>query len=313
MIPFIHIPDAHLGPLTIHPFGVLVAIAVLIGTSLASWRARRLGVDASDLGGFVGCVMALGFIGGHVIDAILYRPADVLARPLHLLAIWDGQGSFGGFIGAALGALGWKYLERSRSRSGIPWVRLRAAPRPILPLADVLLSVFPIAWIFGRMGCAVAHDHPGARTSADAIFAVAYGPADAAHVWHGPLGVELRNGSAPRYDLGLLECMLAVVIGLAVMVSWRRRWPVGTYVAAVPLAYAPVRFALDFLRVADADGGDARYAGLTPAQWSCVALAAFSTWMLARTIRSARAPSATAELTGREAPVRRRRARGSAR
>jgi phosphatidylglycerol:prolipoprotein diacylglycerol transferase len=38
------------------------------------------------------------------------------------------------------------------------------------------------------------------------------------------------------------------------------------------LAYAPVRFAMDFLRIPESDGGDTRYAGLTPAQYGCVAL-----------------------------------------
>lgn len=291
MIPYLHVPPLHVGPLTLHPFGLLVAIAVLVGTSLASWRARRLGVDASDLGGFITSVLAFGFVGGHVIDALLYRPADVIARPLHLLAIWDGQGSFGGFLGAGLGALAWKHLEAAPRW---PWVRRREAPRAILPLADVLLSVFPVAWIFGRMGCAVAHDHPGARASADAIFAVAYGPADAAHVVAGPLGIELRSGSAPRYDLGLLECMFAIALGAVLIASWRRRLPTGFYVGAVPLAYAPVRFALDFLRVAEADGGDARYAGLTPAQWSCIALGLFAAVFLLRLATRRRGADATA-------------------
>ncbi|MFO0615663.1 MAG: prolipoprotein diacylglyceryl transferase family protein [Polyangiaceae bacterium] len=206
----------------------------------------------------------------------------MLARPLHLLAIWEGQGSFGGFIGAVLGALAWKHVELVRLGGTLPRVRRRAAPRPVLPLVDWLVSVFPVAWILGRLGCAVAHDHPGARASASAIFAVGYGPVDAARVLHGPLGVELRWGSAPRYDLGLLECAFAALMSLALVAAWRRRWPTGFYAAVVPLAYAPVRFALDFLRVSEAEGGDARYAGLTPAQWSCIALAAVSSVALFR-------------------------------
>jgi phosphatidylglycerol---prolipoprotein diacylglyceryl transferase len=43
-------------------------------------------------------------------------------------------------------------------------------------------------------------------------------------------------------------------------------------VAIVSLVYAPTRFLLDFLRLPDAEGGDLRYASLTPAQWSCIGL-----------------------------------------
>ena len=44
MIPYIHVPSRTLGPVTIHPFGVLVVTAVLVGTSLAARRARKLGL-----------------------------------------------------------------------------------------------------------------------------------------------------------------------------------------------------------------------------------------------------------------------------
>jgi phosphatidylglycerol:prolipoprotein diacylglycerol transferase len=47
--------------------------------------------------------------------------------------------------------------------------------------------------------------------------------------------------------------------------------------------YAPVRFFLDFLRAAPLEGGDVRYAGLTPAQWSSIAMVAFglAVWQFA--------------------------------
>jgi hypothetical protein len=52
----------------------------------------------------------------------------------------------------------------------------------------------------------------------------------------------------------------------AVLLLGRRARTPGFFLAAFILLYMPVRFALDFLRVADA-----RYAGLTPAQWAALA------------------------------------------
>ena len=46
----------------------------------------------------------------------------------------------------------------------------------------------------------------------------------------------------------------------------------GFYCVLLPLVYAPVRFFLDFLRATPLEGGDVRYAGLTPAQWSSIAM-----------------------------------------
>jgi phosphatidylglycerol---prolipoprotein diacylglyceryl transferase len=285
MIPFIHVPSWTLGPVTIHPFGVLVAIAVLVGTSLAARRARTLGLDADKLRSFVTWMLVGGFLGGHAIDALLYRPMDVLAEPWHLLEIWRSQGSFGGFLGALGAVLLWRRVEAidavATPLGSLPWFRRRARPEPLLPFADVVLSVFPVAWIFGRAGCAVAHDHPGIRAEPGSLLAVASGPYDPAEVTRLPLGIELRHGIEPRWDLGTLELVCTIVLAAALAATWRRKLPTGWYVAAVSLAYAPARFAMDFLRVRDTTAADARYGALTPAQWACVALFGFGLWCCA--------------------------------
>ncbi len=50
-----------------------------------------------------------------------------------------------------------------------------------------------------------------------------------------------------------------------------KRFPLGTYTVILALAYSPVRFALDFLRVGEGDEGDVRYGALTFAQYACIA------------------------------------------
>jgi phosphatidylglycerol:prolipoprotein diacylglycerol transferase len=290
LLRYIHVEDLRLGPLHLHPFGLLVASGVLAGSWLATRRARYLGLSTDELHSFVTWMLIGGFTGGHVFDSLLYHPADVLARPWSLLFLWEGLSSFGGFAGALIGVLIWRLVERRPITSAATplavrgW-RRRSRPVPILPYCDAVLAVFPVAWVFGRAGCAVVHDHPGARASERSVLAVAYGP--------GPSQAyglfELHHGNAPRYDLGLLEMLFAVVLAIAFAVTWRRRFVVGTYVAAACLAYAPVRFGLDFLRIEDVDGADPRYLGLTPAQWACIALFAFGL-ALARSIMRPASP-----------------------
>ena len=276
MIPYIHIPPLELGPLSLQPFGFLVALGVVIGVSLAVRRARRLGIDEAALHSFIAWILVSGFVGAHVLDSIFYYPDEVLARPWMSLALWTGLSSFGGFVGAMLGALAWKHCEmREVTRIGELFTLARPvrrkSPIPILPYADVILAVFPVAWIFGRAGCAVVHDHPGARASSESWLAVAYGP--------GPVDrlgfIELRHGVEPRYDLGLLEMVFAVLLAATFAVTWRRGRASGWYVVAASVLYAPARFALDFLRLDDAAGGDVRYGSFTPAQWACCLLLAF--------------------------------------
>jgi phosphatidylglycerol:prolipoprotein diacylglycerol transferase len=279
MIPYVHFPDLKLGPLTLHPFGLLVATGVLVGIWLATKRAKERRLDTDKLSSFITWMLVAGFLGGHMLDQIFYHPQELLKRPWSLFFLWDGLSSFGGFVGALIGVVLWKYFE------AVPILRTpfftlsrfkrRERPMPIMPFCDLILSVFPVAWIFGRGGCAVVHDHKGMRAPADHLLAVAFGPPDPSRTIRlgtADWAIELRYGDAPQFDLGLLEMMFTVVLATLLALTWRRKLTTGSYIAAVALAYAPVRFAMDFLRVRDVEAGDPRYGALTPAQWACIAL-----------------------------------------
>lgn len=233
MIPYIEIPDLPIvGPFGIHVFGVMVAAAIATGFSLARWRARNAHVPIADLDSLGSWLLVGGFAGAHLLDRLAYHPAEILQRPWTLLFVWEGLSSFGGFIGAIVAAFVWRF------RRGIP----------LLPISDVICAILPVAWILGRGGCALVHDHPGIATSAA-----------------NPLAVAFPGG--PRYDLGLLEVFVAILLAIVFAMFWRRKAPLGAWTAALALSYAPARFGLDFLRTEDV-----RYGGLTPAQWACLVL-----------------------------------------
>ena len=60
MVPYIHVPDLHIGPLPLHPFGILVATGVLVGTSITTRRARKLGYDVVQLNSFITWMLVVG-------------------------------------------------------------------------------------------------------------------------------------------------------------------------------------------------------------------------------------------------------------
>jgi phosphatidylglycerol:prolipoprotein diacylglycerol transferase len=275
MIPYIHVPDLHLGPIPLHPFGILVATGVLLGSSVATSRARLLGYDLVKLNSFITWMLVFGFVLSHVLDDLFYHWDEVRKDPLSLIKVWQGLSSFGGFVGAFVGIAAWRYFFIDGSR-----VRLRPRPHPILPFADLVLSVFPLGWMFGRAGCSTVHDHPGARATADTLLAVAY-PLQPGEGTVTKFGfIEFVHGHDPRFDLGLLELLFTIVVAICFALTWRRQLATGTYVVASALAYAPVRFTMDFFRMPEQKGGDSRYADLTPAQWSCFALFLFGVWMV---------------------------------
>lgn len=212
-----------------------------------------------------------------MLDQIFYHPDELVMRPWSLFMLWEGLSSFGGFIGGFIGVMLWKYYE------AVPRISLgflgtlhsfkkRKTPRPVLPLCDLIISVFPVAWIFGRSGCTVVHDHPGAIAPASFPLAVGYParnpPTPDTKLWF----IELSHGPILRYDLGLLELVFTIVLSVFLVLTWKKKLPTGTYLAVVALAYAPVRFVMDFFRIKEGNSADPRYGSLTPAQYACLAL-----------------------------------------
>jgi phosphatidylglycerol---prolipoprotein diacylglyceryl transferase len=262
LFPYVTLPELTLippgffgsfpsAPISIKPFGALVATGVYLGAYLTLRRARRIGLDDKVMSSFIAWVVGIGFVGGHVLDEVFYYPQRLIDDPLSLFRLWDGLSSFGGFTGALIGMLVW----RSRYRV------------PVLPYADNVMSMLPVGWVLGRAGCATAHDHPGVLSES----------------W---LAVRYPGGA--RFDLGLLEMLLSLPLMLAFLWLARRPRPWGFFSAIACLSYAPVRFALDFLRERQSAAGDLhgaidpRYFFLTPAQWECFALFALGAYLLAQ-------------------------------
>jgi phosphatidylglycerol:prolipoprotein diacylglycerol transferase len=245
LIPEIVLPEIPLLPfveslsaVTIKPFGLLVALGVLLGAMVAGRMARARGIPYVAMSRFIFMVAITAFISGHVLDALFYHPDRVRLDPLILLRLWDGLSSFGGFVGALLGVFLFKW-----------WYKVKH----VLPFVDVMGAAFPVGWTFGRMGCAVVHDHKGIPS--DLWFAVAFE----------------RGG---QFDLGLLEAVFAFVLALVCLHLARAPRPPGFFLGLTMLVYGPIRFAMDFLRATPAQesGSDPRYLALTPAQWGSIVM-----------------------------------------
>ena len=246
MIPFYDIAIWRVGGFTFYTFGLLVAAGALTGHAMALRRARALGLTpVRTVDHFALWVLGSGFVSGHVLDTLLYHPAVARAHPIELLMLHHGLSSMGGILGAVVGGVGFILVRRLP-----PWV-----------YADLCTYAFPYGWLFGRAGCAVAHDHPGRLTHS--FLAVRF-PADYPPPPAIPFG-------GPRYDLGLMEFALTPLLILLVeWVSRHTRRP-GMISGALAVAYPLIRFPLDFLRSTDLGGdSDPRYGGLTPAQWACI-------------------------------------------
>lgn len=264
-IPFWH-PDAiSLGPLELHPFGILVATGVLLGVHIMRRWADRDGLEDRHVQGLVWYCVGIGFICAHVFDVLAYQPGKLADDPLLLFKLWQGISSYGGFLGGVIGycLYVWRYKI------------------PVGPYADACLIAFIPGFTFGRMGCTVAHDHIGAYTE-NFFLATEYTRETILRYGFGSPPGGLKPGL--HHNLGFYELLFMLILCLVLFLAdrWRKR-PHGFLAALMGTLYAPVRFIMEFFRVNP--DADPRYFGFTPAQWLSIVLFCAGVFVLIRLVR----------------------------
>jgi phosphatidylglycerol:prolipoprotein diacylglycerol transferase len=274
-VPYFEQPGLSIGPLTIHAFGAIVAASVWAGLEIGKRRFQKTGLDPMLGERMAWWLLIGGFLGAHLFAVLFYFPRELARDPLILLRVWDPISSFGGILGGALGL--WLFF---RYRAPPLEVRARWA------YVDVAAYVFSVSLMIGRLGCTLAHDHPGTVTRFP--LAVSLRTADAQSYIQRVYAGAGRASELPGqetlmtmgfHDLGWYEFLyLALVVVPVILVRGRK--PVAQpaqLLTTFVVLYMPVRFALDFLRVSDL-----RYAGFTPAQWAALAAIAVVPWMYQR-------------------------------
>ena len=260
VIPYFELPSLQLGPFTLQAFGVFAALGVYLAARIALRESARRGLDPQPLSDFAVWGVAAGVVFGHLVHLFLYHPEE-LSDWRRALAFWEGLSSFGGLLGGVVAAV--VFFRRRRVRFD--------------DYADAFaLGVAP-GWGIARLGCFVIHDHPGVRTTF-------------------PLAVRFPESAArtlgfygTRHDLGLDDALALFAFAAVLFALDRRGILRGRLLALLALLYGTTRFFFDFLRASDVPYADARYLGLTPAQYFCFGLWAYAVWKLA-TLRPAAVP-----------------------
>lgn len=263
---------------TIQPFGAVMAIGLLVGVLAASYRgARTMGVSQERVQNFGLWIIIIGFLFSHLFEVITYQP-EVIAEffhylfrdPLTAFEIWPFGtiSSVGGVVGGGLAAMYW--FKRHPDQDGLAWANLAA-------------WTLPICFFFGRVGCTLAFDHPGKEAGETGFWSWVYETTGGAVPEVFPLMMEFpeRFGGGIRHNMGFYEALLWLGILVVFVVLSRKPRRRGLYLWLLPLLYAPIRFFMDFLRAhpdAVQFGGDPRYLGLTPAQYTSIAFVAVGIW-----------------------------------
>jgi phosphatidylglycerol:prolipoprotein diacylglycerol transferase len=239
-MPYLYVPPVTLGPFTIHAFGLIAALAVVLGARATRCRAAEMGLDVGVVDRLMPWLAIAVFSGAHLVSVLFYFPSWIVEDPLILLKFWDGLSSFGGIVGGLIAV--YFFFRRLGIRKK--------------HYVQALLFGAVVGLLVGRFGCAVAHDHPGKITTS--ILAVQGWPTPAT----GERTLGFYTDGLRRYDLGLYEFVLLIPL-TGLLYALRNVQPFEHFhVVLVLLLYTPVRFCLDFLRVSER-----LYFGLTPGQY----------------------------------------------
>ena len=233
MIPYFQIPPLQFLGLSIHAFEVLTSLGIYIGIRYTLNMAKNRNLSEKNVVDAIIVSIIAGFIGAHVMHVLLYQRD--FSDPLKLLQIWKGISSTGGFLAGGVAC----------------WIFLRIKKLDIYAYGDCMVTGVLVALFFGRLGCFTAHDHPGGLTTF-------------------PLAVNFPGGA--RHDLGFYEAFFVADFLITAHVPAVRNWlnqKSGRWMITGLLFYGTTRLALDLLRAKDLPDSDARYAGLTPAQYVC--------------------------------------------
>jgi len=228
-IPAFDVLGRTLGPLTLHTYGFLLAIAFLAGLWVASRQARREGLDAGRVTDMAVWVLIAGLLGAKVLLVALdWRYFST--NPRELVAIFQSGGVFyGGLIGGILAA--WFYARRHQ----LPGWRT----------ADVLAPGVMLGQAIGRLGCFSAGCCWGKPSQLP--WAVTFTDVYAARQVGTPM-------DTPVHPSQLYESLAAFLIFLVLLWLARRKRFHGQVALAYVALYSAARFALEFLR-GDPDRG----------------------------------------------------------
>jgi phosphatidylglycerol:prolipoprotein diacylglycerol transferase len=128
-----------LGPLSIHWYGVMVALAFLAGLWTASRRALRERVAAEQIIDLGPWLIVGTILGARTLYVISYWHDVFAGKPIsEVFMVWKGGlVYYGGLIGASLACMLYARVKKLR----------------LWKIADILAPSIALGCVFGRIGC----------------------------------------------------------------------------------------------------------------------------------------------------------------
>jgi phosphatidylglycerol---prolipoprotein diacylglyceryl transferase len=222
-LPAFDLLGREIGPLTLHTYGVLLALAFLAGLWVAGWQARKAGMNAAAIADMAVYVLIAGLVGAKLL-LLVVEWGHYSRNPRELFSLVQSGGVFyGGLLGAL--PVAWWYARRH----GLPpW-----------PTADVLAPGVALGQAIGRLGCFAAGCCYGRPT--DVPWAVTFTDIYTTRTVGTPLDV-------PLHPTQLYESAATLLIFGFLLWLGKRKMFHGQIALAYVFLYAVARFVIEFYR-----------------------------------------------------------------
>jgi len=229
----------HLGPLSISPHGMGIAVGFLLGSYFFLGWCRKAGLTDDQVYSLVNRA-AIGSIIGARVAYVINHPGD-FNNPLEIFAVWKGGISLLGGIGGAVLA-------------GVP--KMRRDGLSFWKVMDMAVPCVTMGIIVGRVGDLIIADHLGKPTN----FFLGY--VCPSHVTGSPCLAPIGQAV---HQPALYDFVSAIFL-LVVLLRLRRTVRYDGFLTLVFGAwYGTGRFMEDFFRIDVTHG-----TGLTGSQWTAL-------------------------------------------
>lgn len=211
------INDIHLGPVTLHMYGIMIAIGYVSALLICEKRAKKQGLNTDVLYGIFWCAV----IGGALGSKLLYYTVnikDVIAAPSMILNFQNGWVVYGGIIGGVFASFLYCKIKKV----------------DFVTYLDLVLPAVAFAQGCGRIGCFFAGCCYGRQTTS--ALGITYWQSDFA-----PNGVKL-------IPTQIYSSIGDFVIAFLLMVYAKKKPEKGRVAAGYCVLYSIGRFVIEIFR-----------------------------------------------------------------
>jgi phosphatidylglycerol---prolipoprotein diacylglyceryl transferase len=205
-----------MGPLTLYSYGILVALAFMVGTLWTTSRAAKAGENVDQYLQAIFWIMVAGFTGARLLY-VIYFPSLYLHHPLQILLDRGGLVWYGGLVAALMASLLFVWLKKIS----------------IWKFGDILVVPAAVGLAIGRVGCFMSGCCYGKQTLL-------------------PWGVEFPPGHETYpfhvHPTQLYESFALILLALLLEMVYRRSKTVGTTMSLFFIGYGIIRFLIEYLR-----------------------------------------------------------------